>query len=146
MWSSDPFVGTWELNVAKSEFPSALLKALGTPGPDQETIVVRDLGIDEIEVIVAGTNIDGSPNSQEYTVPKQGGIERYQENGPPNGSYWVQIRINEKEKYRTLLKNGKQGVLQHIAIVQDGKATNLTITFMDQHGQPIEGLYFFEKR
>ena len=74
MWASDLFVGTWELNIAKSEFPSTLLEALGIPGPKQETIVVRELSRDEIEVIVTGTNIDESPNSKKYTVPIQGGI------------------------------------------------------------------------
>jgi len=146
MWASDPFVGTWELNIAKSEFPSTLLEALGIPGPKQETIVVRELNGDEIEVIVTGTNIDGSPNSQKYAVPIQGGIERYRQGNPPNGSYYVQIRINEREKYRTLLENGIQGILQHIVVAQDGKETNLTISFMDKKGQPLEGLYVFEKQ
>jgi hypothetical protein len=146
LWAADPFIGTWELKVAKSKLPSALFEAPGIPGPKQETIVVRELDSDEIEVIVRGTNTDGSPNSQKYAVPKQGGIERYQEGAPPNGSYYVQIRVDEKEKYRTLLENGKQGILQHIVIAQNGKAANLTITFIDKKGLPIEGQYFFEKQ
>jgi len=28
-WATDQFVGTWKLNIAKSEFLSALLAALG---------------------------------------------------------------------------------------------------------------------
>ena len=44
------------------------------------------------------------------------------------------------------MENGKQGILQHIVVAQDGKATNLTISFMDKKGQPLEGLYVFEKQ
>jgi hypothetical protein len=41
LWASDPFIGTWELNVAKSKFPAAFLEALGIAEPKQETIVIR---------------------------------------------------------------------------------------------------------
>ena len=47
LWASDPFLGTWELNVSKSKFPSALLEEFGTARPKQETIVVRELNDDE---------------------------------------------------------------------------------------------------
>ena len=146
LWAMDPFVGTWELNVAKSEFPSALLEALGIAKPEQETIVIRELNDDELEIIVTGTHIDGSPNSQKQAVPKQGGIVKFQQGGPPKGSYYVETKINENEKYRTLLNNGKQGTLLHSVITRDGKAMKLSITGMDNQGKPFGGLYFFEKQ
>ena len=146
LWAADPFVGTWELNVAKSEFSSALLEALGVAGPEQETIVIRELNDDELEIIVIGTHMDGSPNSQKQTVPKQGGIVKFQQGGPPKGSYYIETKINESEKYRTLLSNGKQGILLHSIITQDGKAMKLAITGMDNQSKPFGGLYFFEKQ
>ena len=64
LWAADPFVGTWELNVAKSEFPSALLEALGIAKPEQETIVIRELNGDELEILVTGTHMDGSQTTR----------------------------------------------------------------------------------
>jgi hypothetical protein len=146
LWAADPFVGTWELNVAKSEFSLALLEALGVARPEQETIVIRELNDDELEIIVTGVHIDGSPNSRKQTVPKQGGIVKFQQGGPPKGNYYVETKINENEKYRTLLNNGKQGTLLHSIITQNGNAMKLSITGMDNQGTPFEGLYFFEKQ
>lgn len=146
LWASDPFIGTWELNVAKSKFPAAFLEALGNAEPKQETIVIRELDDDELEVIITGTYTDGSLNSQRQLVPKQGGIVKYQKGGPPNGNYYVETKISEKEKYRTLIENGKQSIVMHTVISQDGKEMNLTIMGMDNQGKPFEGLYFFERQ
>ena len=146
LWAADPFVGTWELNVAKSEFPSALLEALGIAKPEQETIVIRELNGDELEILVTGTHMDGSPNSQKQTVPKQGGIVKFQQGGPPKGSYYIETKISENEKYRALLSNGKQGILLHSIITRNGKVMNLAITGKDNQGKPFGGLYFFEKQ
>ena len=147
LWASDPFIGTWELNVAKSKFPAAFLEALGMAEPKQETIVIRELNDEELKIIVKGSYIDGALNSKKYTVPKRRGMEKYQEGGPPKASHWVQIKINEKEIYRTLLENGKQSnTLQHIVITQDGNAFYITIRGVDNRGNPFEGLYFFERR
>ena len=147
LWATDPFIGTWELNVSKSEFTPDLLKAFGIARPKQETIVTRELNNEELEIIVKGSYIDGALNSKKYTVPKRRGMEKYQEGGPQKGSHWVQIKINEKEIYRTLLENGKQSnTLQHIVITQDGNAFYITIRGVDNQGNPFEGLYFFERR
>lgn len=146
LWATDPFIGTWELNVAKSKFPSALLEALDIAGPRQETIVIREFSGDELEIIVKGTYIDGSINSQKQTVPKQGGLVKFQQGGPPRGSYYVETKVNENEKYRTLINNGKQGILLHTIISRDGKAMNLTITGIDNQGKPFGGLYFFDRQ
>ena len=146
LWASDLFIGTWELNVSRSKFPAAFLEALGMAEPKQETIVIRELDDEELEVIVTGTYIDGSLNSQRQLVPKQGGIVQFQQGGPPNGSYYVETKISEKKKYRTLLENGKQSIVMHIVISQDGKEMNLTIMGMNNQGKSFEGLYFFERQ
>jgi hypothetical protein len=41
MLASDPFVGTWELNIAKSEFPSTILEN-GRQGILQHIVVAQD--------------------------------------------------------------------------------------------------------
>jgi hypothetical protein len=146
LWAKDPFKGTWELNVSKSKFPAAFLEALGIAEPKQETIVIRELDNDELEAIVTGHYIDGSLNSKRQLVPKQGGIVRFQQGGPPNGCYYVETKISEKKKYRTLLENGKQSLVMQIVISQDGKEMNLTIMGLDNQGKPFEGLYFFERQ
>lgn len=147
LWATDPIIGTWELDVSKSKFTPALLEEFGIARPKQETIVVRELNDDELEFVVTGSDIDGKQNSQKYTVPKQRGIEKSQIGGPPKGSYWVQIKISEKEIYRTLIENGKQSTtLQHGVISQDGNALSIKITGIDNQGKSFQGLYFFKRQ
>jgi hypothetical protein len=104
--AQDPFIGTWELNVSKSNFTPALLEAFGIAKPQQETIVVRDLNSDEIKATVTGKYVDGSLNSQIQRVPKQGGIVKFQQGGPADSSFYVETKISKNEKYRTSLQNG----------------------------------------
>ena len=144
--AQDPFIGTWELNVSKSNFTPALLEAFGISKPQQETIVVRDLNRDEIEAAVTGSYIDGALNSQIQRVHKQGGIVKFQQGGPPEGSYYVETKISEKEKYRTRLQNGNQVQVSHFVISKDGKILNIAITGVDDQGNPFNGLYLFEKQ
>ena len=146
LWAADPFIGTWELNISKSRFTSAFLAAFGMAEPKQETIVVRELDDDELEVIITGTYSDETLNSQRQTVPKQGGIVKSQQDNPPEGSYYVETKISDKEKYRTFLKDGKQHNIQHIVISQDGKEMTVTITGTDNQNKPFEALYFFERQ
>jgi hypothetical protein len=146
LWASDPFIGTWKLNVSKSRFTSAFLAAFGMAEPKQETIVIKELNDDEWEVIVTGTYSDESLNSQRQTVPKQGGIVKFQQGNPPEGSFYVETKISDKEKYRTFIQDGKQRNLQHIVMSQDGKEMTVAITGTNNQNKPFEALYFFEKQ
>src|ERR1700752_1091825 len=66
---SNPFVGTWKLNIAKSEFTS------GAP-PKEETVTIQMVG-DQDQITVNGTAADGSPISYKYEVPDKGGAGKF---------------------------------------------------------------------
>src|ERR1700674_4244637 len=69
---SNPFVGTWKLNLAKSKFTSP---------PKEEMFTVQMVG-DQDQVTVTGTAAVGSPISMKYEVPDKGGTGKVLTGGP----------------------------------------------------------------
>ena len=65
LFASDPFVGTWKLDSAKTKYTT------GTP-PRELTAVIEEQGANLV-VTATGTSADGSPLSVKYTVPVAGG-------------------------------------------------------------------------
>ena len=81
---SNPFVGTWKLNLAKSKDPGAF--------PKEETLSVQVVD-GQRQVTIKGTATNGSPISFKYEVPDNGGLGKvlppaeapYQMLSPGNG-------------------------------------------------------------
>ena len=62
---SNPFIGTWKLNPAKSKFTSGTL-------PKEETVAIQMIG-DQDQVTLNGTAADGPPISMKFETPDKGG-------------------------------------------------------------------------
>src|SRR4051812_21213053 len=69
LWAADPFVGTWKLDLAKT---TTIPPNPTTPQPKQVTLTVKEQG-DHRSVTVEGTNADGSPLRDGFTIPITGG-------------------------------------------------------------------------
>src|SRR5580692_2313939 len=95
---SNPFVGTWKLNLAKSKFTS------GTP-PKEETFTVQMVG-DQDQVTVTGTAAVGSPISMKYEVLDKGGTGKILAGGPYDAVSGK--RIDENTYETSLMKGGKE--------------------------------------
>jgi hypothetical protein len=99
--ATDPFVGTWTLNTAKTKYTA------GTP-PKSVTLVIEEQGTN-LQTTVTGTNSDGSPISVKFTVPTGGGMGSVQE-GDFNGvmSKRISAHVRENSYTREQLYEGWQ--------------------------------------
>ncbi len=139
LWAADPTAGTWKLNIAKSKFPPT------EQAPKEQTLVKRELGADEFEVIITGVNADGTDLSVKYTHPQQGGVIK-SESAAPEGPMIVTTVVGPGNVYTTFLQNGKQVRVHHNLVSKDGKTMTQTARYMDDKGQPVDVLMVWDKQ
>ena len=133
---SNPFVGTWKLNLAKSKFTS------GTP-PKEETFTVQMVG-DQDQVTVTGTAAVGSPISMKYEVLDKGGTGKILAGGPYDAVSGK--RIDENTYETSLMKGGKEILHHHLVVAKDGKTMTDIATGTNAQGNPVSGVEIFEKQ
>jgi hypothetical protein len=133
---SNPFVGTWKLNLAKSKFTS------GTP-PKEEMFTVQMVG-DQDQVTVTGTAAVGSPISMKYEVPDKGGTGKVLTGGPYDAVSGK--RIDENTYETSLMKGGKEISHHHLLVSKDGKTMTDTAKGTNAQGNPVSGVEIFEKQ
>jgi hypothetical protein len=77
LWAAGPFlVGTFKLNPAKSKDPANMLAKT-----KEATVTFRELDADTMEATSTTIQKDGSTVTAKWTVPKSGGIQKYQQGG-----------------------------------------------------------------
>jgi len=131
---SNPFVGTWKLNLAKSKFIS------GTP-PKEGMFTVQRAG-DEDQITVNGTAPDGSSFSLKYEVPGKGGAGKILA-GPFDAVSGKVIDDSTREV--SFMKGGKE--MTHIRIVsKDGKTAREAVKGTDPQGKPVSEVLVWEKQ
>ena len=132
---SNPFVGTWKLNLAKSKDPGAF--------PKEETLTVQVVG-GQRQVTIKGTATNGSPISFKYEVPDKGGLGKVLAGGPYDAIAGKRIDANTREV--SYMMRGK-GVLQlRSAVSKDGNTMSLTVEGKDDQGRTFSGLAVFDKQ
>lgn len=142
---SNPFIGTWKLNLAKSK-PSA------APSAKSETRTVDALGdglqfscdgIGAYELSFAfryAANFEGKEN------PITGSGQQWRDE-QVNGATAIALkRINTNTYEGTFKRAGKVVMIVTYAVSQDGKVTTLTAKGTDAKGQPTTDIYVFEKQ
>jgi hypothetical protein len=134
LWAADAFVGTWKFDIAKSKLqPNAKGAAV-----KEATLVIGEIGTADRESYLKATYTDGSSTLAKWTVPRQGGIVKYQQGGPATGSYYIVTRIAEDEDYWTFVQDGKQIGVGHYTVSKDGKIFRGTFKGIDAQGKPYE--------
>jgi hypothetical protein len=132
---SNPFVGTWKLNLAKSKDPGAF--------PKEETLTVQVVG-GQRQVTIKGTAMNGSPISFKYEVPDNGGLGKVLAGGPYDAVAGKRIDANTREV--SYMMRGK-GVLQlRSAVSKDSNTMSLTVEGTDDQGRTFSGLAVFDKQ
>ena len=132
---SNPFVGTWKLNLAKSKDPGAF--------PKEETLTVQVVG-GQRQVTIKGTATNGSPISFKYEVPDNGGLGKVLAGGPYDAVAGKRIDANTREV--SYMMRGK-GVLQlRSAVSKDGNTMSLTVEGTDDQGRTFSGLAVFDRQ
>jgi len=138
LWAADPIIGTWKLNIDKSNLPST-----GTV-PKEMTETYRELTGDQIELTWKNISKDGSSSLLVITYPIQGGAAKIQE-GDTSTSF-LQTKIAQDEWIVTYLRDGKQAMTRHKKISKDGKILHQTLKGFDDEGKPFEVQLVFDKQ
>jgi hypothetical protein len=135
---SNPDIGTWKLNVAKSKYVTA-------PAAKTETRTVEAQG-DGAKVSLDGVRTDGSRIAYSYTTNYDGKDSPYSGVGTPNGSDTNAVkRVDANTFTATSKKAGKVVQTARFVISKDGKVMTITSKGTNAQGQPTSATTVWEK-
>lgn len=134
---SDPQVGVWRLNVAKSKY---------SPGPAPKSATTR------IEAAGAGTKIivdqalaDGTMRHWEVTANYDGKDNPVTGNNP-DADMVARTRTNATTVQTISKKGGKVTITQTSAVSSDGKTRTVTTKGVNASGQQVNNVAVYEKQ
>ena len=136
--ASDPRIGTWKLNVAKSKYSPG-------PAPQSLTMKVEAAGLGE-KVTAEFVSADGTRVTTGYTANFDG--KDYPLTGSPIADTVSLKRVNARTTIYTDKKRGK--VVQTLTLTwtvsQDGKTMTVTAKGTNAQGQAVNNMALFEKQ
>ena len=134
---SDPQVGVWKLNVAKSKY---------SPGPAPKS------GTTKIEAAGAGTKVtvdqvmaDGATRHWAFTANYDGKDSPVTGNNP-DADMVARTRTNANTVQTISKKGGKVTTTQTSAVSSDGKTRTVTTKGMNAGGQQVNNVAVYEKQ
>jgi len=133
--AADPFVGTWELNSAKTKYKT------GMP-PKEQTVTFSEDGSD-LHMMVKGTSSDGQAISTHFTVPTAGGMGKIIES--PYEAVSAKS-VNGTERDTSLSKGGKVVYTAKVKRSADGKTMTVAVKGTNPSGQTVEGTAFYDNQ
>jgi hypothetical protein len=135
--ASDPVIGTWVLNISRSTFKPG-------PAPQSETRTFEATPDGVIHMLVRRVVADGT-NMTETSKFKLDG-KPYAVAGTPNVDVLEMTRVNDRVLHTNLMHNGK--VVGHInyTVSKNDKALTATITLLYASGQPMHGVWIYERQ
>jgi hypothetical protein len=132
---SDPFVGTWKLNVAASKFDPG-------PAPQSQTRTWDPSG----SVNITGVNAAGKTTGYSYTIKGDG--KDYPTGGAiPNGSDTISSKkVSANEVKATFTKAGKQVESTTFTVSKDGKTLVIVAKGVLPTGQNMNNETHWDKQ
>ena len=134
---SDPQVGVWKLNLAKSKY---------SPGPAPKsattTIVAAGAGT---KVTVDQTMADGKMRHYEFTANYDGKDSPVVGNNP-DADMIARTRTNANTVHSINKKAGKITTTQDSVVSGDGKTRTVTTTGKSASGQTVNNVAVYEKQ
>jgi hypothetical protein len=134
-FASNPNMGTWKLNEAKSKVPAA--------APKNNTVVYEAVG-DSVKVTVDGTDAAGKPSHNEWTGKFDG--KDYPLSGDPSADTRSYKKIDDRTTDLTNKKDGKVTATGRIVISADGKSRTVTVTGIEPSGKKVEYTSVYDKQ
>jgi hypothetical protein len=134
--ASDPRIGTWKLNVAKSKYSPG-------PAPQSLTVNVEPSGQGE-KVTTEFVNADGTRTTTEYTANFDG--KDYPLTGSQIADTVSLKRSNARTTVRTDKKGGKVAQTLRRVVSKDGKTMTVTTKGTNAQGQAVNNVAVFEKQ
>src|SRR5262249_23047598 len=133
---TDPIIGTWKLNLAKSKFSPG-------PGPKNQTLTYEAVG-QGVKVTVKITDAEGKPIDIQSTFNYDG--KDYPVIGDPNVDAIALKRIDAHKVEFTRKKAGKVVVTGTSVVSKDGRTLTLTAKGTNAKGEKISNTLVFEKQ
>ena len=134
-FASDPNLGTWKLNEAKSKI------AAGAP---KNTTVVYEAAGDKVKVTVDGVDGAGKPTHNEWTGSYDG--KDYPVTGDPASDMRSLKKVNDHTLDLTVKKDGKVTVSGKIVVSADGKTRTVSTSGTDSMGMKMKNTSVYDKQ
>ena len=132
---SDPLLGTWKLNVAKSKFD---------PGPAPKAVTLKyEAAGQGLKVIVDSDGAAGKVH-WEYTANFDG--KDYPVAGNPDGDVVALKRLAVTTTEAAFKKGGKATTTNTRVVSGDGKTLTITVKGANAQGQAVNNVQVYEKQ
>jgi hypothetical protein len=133
--ASDPNIGSWKLNEAKSKF---------APGSSKNITVVYEAVGDKVKVTVDGIDGAGKPTHNEWTGKYDG--KDYPVTGDPTSDERSLKKVDDHTLVLTVQKDDKVTVRGRIVISADGKTRTVTTSMTDSKGKKVKNTAVYDKQ
>jgi hypothetical protein len=134
--TTDPIVGTWTLDAAKSTYKPG-------PAPKSATVVVTPAG-KGITIAVDAVNADGTPSKWGFTTQRDG--KDVPVTGNPAYDTAATTQATPNSGTTVYKKAGKTIVTTKLNISADGKTMTLNSSGTDPKGQAVHNVIVFTKK
>ncbi len=134
-FASNPNMGTWKLNEAKSKIP---------PNSTKNNTVVYEAAGDKIKVTVDGIDGAGKPQHSEWTGKFDG--KDYPLTGDPNADMRSYKKIDDRTTELTNKKADKVTATARIVVSPDGKSRTVTVSGTDPSGKKVSYTAAYDKQ
>ncbi len=134
-FASNPNMGTWKLNEAKSKIP---------PKASKNSTVVYEAAGDKVKVTVDGADAAGKPLHNEWTGKFDG--KDYPLTGDPTADTRAYKKIDGHTTQLTNKKDGKVTATGRIVISADGKSRTVTVSATDPNGKMVKYSAVYDKQ
>jgi hypothetical protein len=133
---SDPFVGTWLLNLARSKFSPG-------PPPGSGTVDIQAEG-QNLKVTFTGTGTDGNPINTVTILVFDEVV--HPAPGHPNFDARADMRVDANTVITSRIKAGKLVQTQTDTISLDSRTLTITTIGIDRNGRPTTSIVIAEKQ
>ena len=134
---TDPAVGTWKLNLAKSKYDPG-------PAPKSQTTKLEAVADGRVREIGDRVNADGSKTNWEWIAKFDG--KDYPVKGDPDRDMVSLKKIDDNTMEVTNKKNGKVTNTMKIVVAKDGKSRTNEASFTNAKGVKVHNIMFFDRK
>ncbi len=134
--ATDPMMGTWELNVAKSKFSPG-------PAPKSQTRTYEASGAG-VKYTAKGVDAEGKPTLVQYTANFDG--KDYPITGSPDSDSISLKKVDANTIEATQKKAGKVVLTSKRAVSKDGKTMTVTNKGTNAKGQAVDNVLVLDKK
>ena len=133
---SDPFLGTWMLNVAKSRYDPG-------PPPKAQTVTYEAAG-ESVKVTARTTDASGTTITTTYTAGYDG--QDYPVTGSPDFDAISQKRVNANTIDFTRKRSKKTVQTGTNVLSADGRTRTITLTGLDSLGRRVNSVIVYDRK